>query len=290
MDSRQTMLGQIPYYNVAAALGFAQLSAADQNMTFLSDIGYLFRPKDRSYYRALNVTGILLPSELRKAPEFYVPVYESSGLKAYRVPGEGYWDVVGIPRIEAVDSGQTYLERTKEWLRTLAKSPDRYPAIVPTQVSRGLSCALPAASRSRGSAWGSVVRGSPLERGKARAELMAESDDAYGLYRASYHPHWEIRVNGAKAEPKWAGPGFLAFSIPRGKSTVELSFPADPVRSTLFLIGMMSLILISLRAYFPRVDIGIWSCSVNPGFGRPFAWIERKFPRPFTSRWNRTNS
>jgi len=268
LDGNVPGLGRVPFFHIARQLGYPQLSLAEQSMTYTSDSVYFFGASREPHYRLFNVQAVLLPKTAQNVPDFLTPVYKNDEFIMYRTPARGYWDVIGISRNVIVPDEENYAQQIKAWLEGTPFSSEEYPAFVPAGIARKFQSAVPQISTvNHPEGWGSVVKGSALEGRYASATLIADYDGAYGLFRMAYHPRWKISVNGHEVSPRWAGAGFLAIPLDKGRNEVIVQFPEDPVRAFLFVFGLLTLGLtfVALRVIAPQKVSSVSQLQPAPG-------------------------
>jgi len=242
-DGTKPQVGRVAFYNVVTSLGYSQVSSAEQSQTFASDLMYLFQPYKEAHYRVFNITAMVLPTARVVIPTFLKEIYQASDIGSYAAPGRGDWDVVGTPRIEFIETGKQFTDVAHEWLSGTEHEKNLYPTIVPNSVAKKWPAAIPSTSPAHDEVeWGEVRAFTRLKNGKATATLFTETPGALGILRTSFHPRWEVTLNGAKVQPLWVGPGFLGVQLPKGESHIEVNFPTDPLRSLLFVVGGVTLI------------------------------------------------
>lgn len=233
-------LGPMPILAATSFHGVPDIAFSPRNETPGSELIALFKPKRLYHYRLFDVTAVVL-REKDPAPPFLEPLVTANGMTAYRAPGAGMFDVVGVPSVTRIPERTLYFDAVMPWVLGNDPIDGNYGAIIPERVAKRWPDAVPPTGQAKKAEWGAVARWERIENGHYRAVLEKTHPEGWGLLRTSYHPRWRVRVNGTPRPPRWAGPGFLAFELDPGRNEVEIVFPPDPVRSTWFLVSMASL-------------------------------------------------
>lgn len=233
--SERLVLGEIPYCYVASHFKLPQLVRRTHTMTFPSQTLYLFDYHEATQYRLFNIATI---GELKKASlklPFLKKIYESNEHVLWKSPSPGWFEPIGISKVEVIAEKNSYLEKIQSWL---SKNPSAqiYPAFVPEAIARQWPFIIP---RERQELPSATVLYQKQSLNRFEAKILSRAP-GFAVLKTAFHPRWEIRKNGELVNARWVGLGVMAFPIDAGINEVLFTFPSDQIRSLLFGVSIFS--------------------------------------------------
>lgn len=86
------------------------------------------------------------------------------------------------------------------------------------------------------------------------AARVRADDEAFVLFRMTYHPAWRARVGGAPVTTVMLAPGFVGIPIQAGEHRLEIKYVPDASGTVLFYLGAVVLALVFLAD-----RVGVWT-------------------------------
>jgi len=77
--------------------------------------------------------------------------------------------------------------------------------------------------------------------------------DSTLVIKTTYHPDWQVSVDGVVVPDFMVSPSYIGVSLPAGKHTVDAVYRANPIKAPLVIFGSMAaLFLILIRGRLDR--------------------------------------
>jgi hypothetical protein len=227
--------------------GLRVLSANKNALSYVSYTPFLMSVENPEHFRLLNITSLLMKQK-DPAPHFWKPVGSFNDMRLYQIESGLPVDLIQVQEVRYVD-GMAFLNETAQWLKEMEPGkPVRWGSLMPEKVSRHAPDSLPQIMPASAASLGTVLSYKYHRADLVEASFEAKEKNVLGLYRQAYHPLWKILVNGNQVDPKWAGPGFLAFPLEQGKNQVTIEFPEDPWRRRLFFLSLAGILFFLINA------------------------------------------
>jgi uncharacterized membrane protein YfhO len=77
--------------------------------------------------------------------------------------------------------------------------------------------------------------------------------DSTLVIKSTYHPNWQVSVDGVVVQDFMVSPSYIGISLPAGKHTVNAVYRPTPIKAPLIVLGVMvALLLLILRGRLDR--------------------------------------
>ena len=90
----------------------------------------------------------------------------------------------------------------------------------------------------------------PYERVQpSRLDLLVGCPDASTLVlKVTYHPNWQVEIDGVAARPFMVSPSYLGVFVPAGDHFVTAEYRATPMKTPLVALGGVTFVVLLLLA------------------------------------------
>lgn len=249
--------GAIPALTIFAEEGFPHVAISEHSMSYATEMPNLFDPRRRNDYEVFDIHRVVAGNDM-PAPDFIELLYENPLLRIFKSPTRGLLDVIRIPSVSTAATPLEFRDSVHAWLRRA--EPRKYASILPSSLLGRWPSMAPEPS-PQGEPLGQVSQVTLFKDGNIAADFTSLEEGQYGVFRMSFHPNWQVLVDGKNQPNLFVGPGYLGFPLPKGTSHVEISFPEDPIRMQLFYLG--GILFLGLLVY---LSVSLWAARAKERF------------------------
>jgi hypothetical protein len=253
-------VGRIPCYMILAINRISCLSNIPFGWSFNGDFQCFFDETKYSHYKLFNI-GYIISEPYRYFPSFVERKDHTLRYSLREIKCQGYFDFVDIPLLVRSDK-ENFWTVTVLWLKSNFVDVKQHFAIDfnnkldPPDFKRTIymkdrvtfledgneknvfqekifSRNYPALSTP-----GAITcQTSDGFYYKANIHAMR---DCYLMFKMTYHPNWNIRVDGEKVPAIHVSPSFMAIKISKGEHTVLCHYDPGRLKIILLIIGVLS--------------------------------------------------
>jgi hypothetical protein len=230
-------IGFVPLHAFLARAHIPAVAFLYHSMALTSDLMVRFDESNPDHYRLFNVQTVLSDAP-RPLPGFLQPSEAIGRFLLSEAPGGGWFDLVSVGAAAPVDrtSFQALNDRWLHsawvarrqhlWLETDGRAPGSLPRVrageelpeIPP--ARGLGRVL--ADRRNGEVY------------EAELEVLRP---CFLLFKMTYHPRWQVLVDGQPRRAIQLSPGFVAALLAPGDRAVRCEYRPAPWSGLLLLLG-----------------------------------------------------
>lgn len=260
----QFRVGYVPFYAFLSEAHAPAVAFLYHSMALPADIQVRFNEQRADHYRLFDVRSAVSETNRAMAP-FLTPLANIGAFRVHRAPTSGEFDVVHVAGSAYVDRN-TYYDVSDAWLQSGWVAAGEHLLLDYEQ-------RLPTANVARLADLGALGR-APIahgcgrvtmeeRRGDAhRAEIEVTSDGCFALFKMTYHPRWQARVDGATRTPVMLTPGFIGVPLTRGRHVIEMEYQGSVAK----LVLLIAAIPLFLTSFFVERKGGILTIE------RPARW------------------
>lgn len=260
---RNFTLGETSLYMVLAQDGFPTLGFLPESWSPNSDIEVFFSDDNLASYQLFKVGYLVAPSDV-KVPNFAKLVMKSGKFNLYQIPQNG-WFSFGKSSFQVVAKKTDLLNLQRLWLGSPHFSVPDFPRIIlKGTVSDNMGGheleMLDLNSYKVNGIEKNIWKNNPLQPDQALSKVdfwikgeEVEYSAGYGVnfkvnkncpdcvlvLKQSFHPNWEVVVNGEKVEAFPVFPFYTAIQIEKaGNYTVKMVYKPGAIKVILVLLGL----------------------------------------------------
>ena len=235
--------GDVHFYDLLTFNRIIAVVPPYSGVSLNADTIWHFNDHKQAHYDLFNVRYVVAPRKWTPPP-FLRPIKETRRYVLYEAPTKGYGELVAIADREAPASQSAMFFRSRNWM--LGPDPE---------AGRYLRYDYPAASGA-GSAGASDRRdaaASGCPGGKTSDErvgpgwiaMRVECPTASTLVlKQTYHPNWEITVDGRSAPAFMVSPSFIGVSVPGGTHEVRAEYRPGVLKTGLLILGGLTAVAV----------------------------------------------
>jgi hypothetical protein len=248
--------GDLYFYNLLPFYGIESLPPSSQTESLNSDYVWDFNDSNQGDFDLFNVRYMIAPASMTVA-DFLTPIQRTARYTLYQAPTTGYAEYVAITSRQAVPTQAALFSLNLAWERTHTLPGERlfmrydYPATV-TGFDPASTAACPGGGQT------------DYEWFQADAIHLAVEcpADSTLVIKTTYHPDWQVSVDGVLVPDFMVSPSYIGISLPAGKHTVDAVYRAYPIKAPLVVFGAMAaLFLIMIRGRLDR--FAEWASSLR---------------------------
>jgi hypothetical protein len=246
--------GGLYFYNVLEFYGIESLPPPTQSASLNSDYVWDFNDHNQGDFDLWNVRYMIAPANLAVA-DFLTPIQRTSRYILYQAATTGFAEYVAITSRQAVPTQAALFSLNLAWERTHTLPGERlfmrydYPATI-----SGFDPASTAACPGGGK--------TDYERLQEDAINLAVEcpTDSTLVIKTTYHPDWQIYVDGVPVPDFMVSPSYIGISLRAGRHTVDAVYRADPIKAPLVVTGALAaLLLLIVRGRLDRFALRLSS-------------------------------
>lgn len=272
-------IGSVPVYALLPAHGFDSPGYLYHALSLNADIeGYLDESRPATF-DLFNLRYVIVP-EGQPAPAFARLVGTYGRHQLYTVATTGYFDLVDS---DFLFYGQKddWFAAARAWLWSPLVEAKEHPRIVWGAAPEGGGVPLdeaPAVLPTLAAPAGREPCGLVLNEGIAGNSYAVDlyADRACWLMlKETYHPGWQVTLDGQPVETAMLAPSFVAVPVEPGRHQAVFRYEPGPLRRTLGIVGLAALVLALLLEWQrPRwaPAAGRWAAAL----ARPLVGLARR--------------
>jgi len=237
-------VGQVPMYAMLLNLDAPAVGFTRPTWSLASPAEFRFRDSSAAHLDLFDVRYLILAVD-REPSVPATLVAEHGGHALWEVDVDGALELVDA--IEPIEADRTNLgERIEVWLGSELPAEGIHPPIAFAGLTPA-EATLPGDDASPG-ARGEVLASSiELERGRARATVMAERPVVV-LLKASFDNRWRVTVDGRAVDAQMFAPSIVGRRIPAGRHEVTFEYVPFPRYDLLLAIGVVTFVALLLAS------------------------------------------
>ena len=232
---RNLTVGGEPVYMAMAQDGFYTLGNAPESWSPNAESDQFFDENRPEFYDLYNVRYLVMPASYQP-PKFARLVIQSGKYYLYRIATSGWFDI-GVSD-QTVTAGKTGLiDFVHLWLSSVMVAQKNYPAIIFGRQAIDRSSLWPRFPFAAGkTAPSGKVEDSPCPSPTdqsycATVSLPKNCPDCIVVLKNTYHPNWQIFVNGKRSEAFPVFPFFIGIPLTKaGEYQVEAVYRPGTVK------------------------------------------------------------
>ncbi len=204
-----------------------------QKLALSSGLAYDFPVNDPAMYDLLDIRRVVAPTGAA-TPSFYEPQARFFRHTIYRVATSGAVQYVAVTARQATRDQNALWAAHVQWLRSGGATRrevvrwDYHRPPGPLALRTG--CAAPAAARENITTQRLIVD----------VQCAAPEGDTLAIaFKMTYHPQWQVTVDGAPVPTYMVSPGFLAVDVLPGRHRLDARYAAHPWKLPLLIGGIL---------------------------------------------------
>jgi len=243
------VMGRTPVYAFLMTHLVPTVSVAYNVAALPSDLVPKFDQIHPLAYKIFNVRTVIAPRVV--PPDFLTLVGDFGNYRVLAAPGEGYFGLVDVVAAATADRDNFY-SICEPWLRSPWAATDRYiwldfngdaPKTLP-RVTAGYFPDLPNQTSPPGEVRNERQTGQTYE-----ADLDARRDTSV-IFRMTYHPRWNVTIDGRPVRTAMVTPGFLAAPVPAGHHHVRAAYQPGSTRTWVAIAGAALVLALLILTHF----------------------------------------
>jgi len=283
---KEYKIGAVPVYALINSAGFDMLGYLYHALSLNADIQVLFDESRPEQYNLFNVRYVVAPRE-RTFPDFVHPIRDFGRHRLYQVETTGYFDLVGSD-LAFNGSKFDFYSAASYWLGSNLPGMKQHPTLFLDEVANINRPTLPLSEA------GDVMSHTSFQTEPNRGRIVSEriESNAYLaqieveresmlVLKATYHPNWQVTVDGVVADTVMVMPSFIGVKVSPGAHDVRLTYQPRSLRHILLIIGLLALPLIAI-AEWRRENLEKLAKQLN--LGRIPASVGYAIPQHFVFR------
>ena len=226
----------VPFYDLLPFYGIVGVPPPTESMSLNSDYLWDFNDHNQAQYDLYNVRYVVAPTGLAMA-DFLKPLQRAGPYTLYEAPTSGYAEFVNIVGWEPVADQTALFTRDRPWVNGNGPAERNYIAYDYPSNSTAAS-----GSPTPGCPDGGQILSQDV--GLDRYSFVVKCATPSPLViKATYHPNWQVQIDGQPAKTFMLSPSYLGVQVPAGQHTVTATYQATPIKTPLLLIGAAALLL-----------------------------------------------
>lgn len=241
-DGAQTKVGYVPGFSYLLDDDVDGVGFTLRTLSLSDDVETRFDDTNPAAYDLFNVRWVITPSTTK--PKVAAKLVDTRGdWSLWQVPTGGYLRVVDTT--PAIVADRTNLgQKTADFLGSTAPAEGKIPVIA----FAGGAAAAPTTGI------GTAPTGTP---GEVLVEYDRPDDGVFGgtvdatrpsvvMLKATYHPRWNVTVDGKPAKTQMIAPSYVGVEVPAGQHRIEFRYEPYPDYWLLFLVGVITLVALAV--------------------------------------------
>jgi len=231
----QFKVGDVPFYGFLARNHVPAVAFLYHAMALPGDLMPRLDEWNAAQYRLFAIRTVAAPAGITTpVPAFWTPLDQIGRFQLYNLPAASYFDVVDVSNSAPV-TRQTFYAVNDAWMSSGAVAARRH-ILLDWREDAPAVAVNPQATQGDP---GRIV--SEREDGETyRAEFDA-ARASYLLFKMTFHPNWQVKVDGARAMPVMLTPGFIGIPVTPGHHKVECRYQGGALKPVLALLGLLML-------------------------------------------------
>lgn len=207
--------------------------------TLNSDVQFDFNENDPGHYDLFDVRWVIAPRD-QPMPNILRLSRATSRYALYSAPSGGHASYVAISSRVAVANVATLLANNRAFMAGPGPSTRQYLRYdYPTPAG-------PTAPGVPGCEGGGRVLSERLLPARMEFVVSCATASPFAI-KETYHPNWDVRVDGSRVETFMVSPSFIGIMLPAGEHTVTAEYRSTPLKG--WLLAFAALLMLALAAW-----------------------------------------
>jgi hypothetical protein len=227
----------VPFYDRLLFEGIDAVPPPSESLSLNSDYIWDFNDHNPGQFDLYNIRYVVAPTNQAVA-DFMKPIKATPTYTLYEVPTSGYAEYVTISSWEPIPSQTALFARNRPWVNSSAPAAKSfvaydYPSTATTPT-------------------GGPEAGCP---DGGRILFQAKTDDSFTftvacpaaaplVIKTTYHPNWQVQVDGQPVSTFMVSPSLIGLNVPAGTHTVTAQYQQTPIKTPLLILGALVLLLV----------------------------------------------
>lgn len=250
---REMKLGDLHFYDLLTFHRIVATSPQHASFSLNADLVWDFDDRNPAHYDLFNLKYVVAPSDLAMSP-FLRRIKETPRYILYQAETSGTARFAGISGLKDVSSQSSLLSENRSWLVSPNPGAGRFIRYDYPPGSDGSRGATPA-----GCPGGGAISEERVLPGQVDLRVECPAASALVL-KMTYHPNWQVAIDGRPQRPFMVSPSFLGVDVPAGVHQVRAVYHSPWWKTALLLLGVCTLVAtIWFRHHLTRLDALITS-------------------------------
>ena len=230
--------------NVLTTDGYETLAPPSESLSLNSDLIWHLDDQDMAEYALWGVRYVVAPAT-RTLASGLIPIMTTDRWVLYEVPGASYGTFGELVDRRTVATQADLFQLNRAWQASGEPEQDRfvrydYPARV----------AVAEGQTAPGCPTGTIPFES-FQPGLIQFVVDCPVDSTF-IVKTSYHPNWQITIDGNAVDDFMVAPSYIGVSVPAGRHALTATYVAAPIKQPLAIAGIGMVILLLLLRW--RID------------------------------------
>ncbi len=250
-------IGGAPVYALATGHGLDTLGYLYHALSLNADIeGYLDESRP-AHFNLFNVRYVVAPAD-KTFPDFVRLLERCGRHRLYAVETRGYFDLVDAP-MAFQGTRKAWYPAVRDWLHSNLVDLGQHPVLfVDREPAGGYDTVYPL-EEARDRLQRLTFDPKILARGEIHSEAVGQGryeaevgvkQPCYLMLKATYHPGWQVEVDGKSVDPVMLAPAFVGVPVLPGTHRVVFHYRTTGLRRTLFWLGLLVLLAAAVGERF----------------------------------------
>lgn len=250
---REMKLGDLHFYDLLTFHRIVATSPQHASFSLNADLVWDFDDRNPAHYDLFNLKYVVAPSDLAMSP-FLRRIKETPRYVLYQAETSGTARFADISGLKDVSSQSSLLSENRSWLVSPNPGAGRFIRYDYPPGSDGSRGATPA-----GCPGGGAISEERVLPGQVDLRVECPAASALVL-KMTYHPNWQVAIDGRPQRPFMVSPSFLGVDVPAGVHQVRAVYHSPWWKTALLLLGVCTLVAtIWFRHHLTRLDALITS-------------------------------
>jgi len=269
---RNLQVGPTPLYMALSVRGFETSGFLPETWSLNSDPEQFFNEQWPEHYNLYNIRYLVTPPDYQ-IPDFAQEVATFGNYKLSQVETSGYFDL-GYSDLAVLTKKENILNIIHAWLASNFSRQKQFPALVlngEADFTNQLEMIDEANFKVLGKEFNLFANppfdpnqpfkinppGKVLEENlsfqKYEAEIEVDEDcqSCLAIFKMTYHPNWQAKIDNQPAEKFMVFPSFIAVKISSGVHRVSFEYQPSSIKLPLLVFG--GIILLALKFFEKRL-------------------------------------
>lgn len=248
-------IGATQVYLALSTAGLPLNGFLPESWSLNSDPEPFFSPEKLGNYLLYNVRYLVTPKDL-PLPNFAKPLQTFGQLKLSQIQTSGYFDI-GTSNLLVKTEKTNILNIIHLWLLSPLPEKKEFPTLLltgkepkdnflPPPLSYPISFKTDSQSKI-------LAEQVSKKNYGAQIEIGPNCQNCLVVFKMTYHPNWQVKLNNTPTEKIMVFPSFMAVKAPPGNNQISFEYRPSPRKLPLLLIGIASLGFLPLfKKYYYR--------------------------------------
>lgn len=243
---RAFKIGATQIYLALSTTGLPINGFLPESWSLNTDPEMFFDYTNTDSYQLFNVRYLVTPTDL-ELPKFAKQIADYGRFKLSQVETTGYFDI-GTSNL-LVSAQKTNVQNIIHlWMISGLPAKKEFPGLDLTN-NQPTDSFLPSAFdyplKDRPPGLGKIVSESITGNQKFAAKIDVSQDcqNCLAIFKMTYHPNWEVKLDGQPVDKLMVFPSFLATQAKPGSHEVTFEYQPSPIKLPLIGLGLLSLLL-----------------------------------------------